>query len=360
LPVEISGEADARRKVFFRLIFGQQSGYVCLAFLHSQNKKVFKEEFFLWPQEEGLILEAVNKYIAAFNVYFCPQLLSEPQRTKDCVVSAPVAWSDLDRCHPDNLFVRPSVTVQTSPGRFQAYWCLDGSPEVEDVESLSRRIAYEHANQGADKSGWDLTQLLRVPWTYNFKYMGRETPPTVEILEVRRTAYRMSEFEMYPQAEGFTYLDIPMPDTTDMIDGGEMLQRWRRHVNPIVWSLYGDVPKEGKGQGQGWSKPLWNLQMSLFESGMNVEEVFTVCRTAACNKYARDGRDPRLLWNEVCRAEVQHKKHVESMGPAFEEVDAEPLLSAETQHLSTTKLVHSLPCLPSSQGLYVYRHRSEW
>src|SRR6185436_14865718 len=65
-------------------------------------------------------------------------------------------------------------------------------------------------------------------------------------------------------------------------------------------------PEEG-----GWSKPLWQLQMLLFEAGMSREEVFVIASEAKCNKYRRDNKHPRLLWEEVCRA---YETSVEKLG----------------------------------------------
>jgi len=338
VPAEISEVADARRQVFFRLIFGRESGYVCLAFGNSSNKKDFQQEFFQWPEEEDLLLESVNEHLVGYNVWFCPQLLSAPERVKDNVSSTPVAWADLDRCRPDKLLVHPSVIIESSPGRYQAYWCLDRHPEPEDVEALSRRIAYRHAAEGADRSGWDLTQLLRVPWTSNYKYMKAKVLPSVEIVELTRTAYRMDEFEEYPEADGFSYLSIPMPSEQDCqavigdsdeareMGGMAVLQRYRRTINPMVWAMYTDTP-----QVTSWSEKLWNMQMLLFEQGMTRTEVYVVCRDAACNKYARDGKDPRFLWQEVCRAEVHHHKHMEAFG-VYDE-DFLPLMSEGEREL---------------------------
>src|SRR5262249_34793485 len=41
--------------------------------------------------------------------------------------------------------------------------------EPERAEELNRRLAYA---MGADRSGWDLTQLLRIPGCRNYKYEG--------------------------------------------------------------------------------------------------------------------------------------------------------------------------------------------
>ena len=51
-----------------------------------------------------------------------------------------------------------------SPGRYVALWRVD-SP-ISDT--LNKRMTYA---VGADRAGWDCTQLLRCPGTINFKYL---------------------------------------------------------------------------------------------------------------------------------------------------------------------------------------------
>src|SRR6185503_10450498 len=113
------------------------------------------------------------------HVYFCPQLLKTRQRVKGNVKNCTVIWADLDTCNPQYLQVAASIVVQSSVGRWQALWRLDAPMEPLAAESICRKIAYFHAPNGADKSGWDLTQLLRVPYTPNYKYGDLNTAPIV-------------------------------------------------------------------------------------------------------------------------------------------------------------------------------------
>lgn len=304
-------EMRAKRDTFFKLIFGDTQGLVCIAFL--QNKK-FREEFFEYPGQLEPMLDKIEENIQGNNVYFCPQLLMERKRVKECVIVTPNLWSDLDTCSPDHLRVDPTVVVESSPGRYQAYWVLDKPIDPDDAEDLSRRIAYEHAEDGADRTGWDLTQLLRVPYTYNYKY-GRATKvPVVTVIEANRNLYRPKDFDEYPENPEYVKLDIPKPDNTDLPQVAEdLLQARRGELNPMVWRLYIEEPIGT------WSETLWNLQMLLFESGFNREEVFVIAREAKCNKYARDGKPEVLLWKEVCRAEAKAALHSKLLVPKPEQ-----------------------------------------
>lgn len=308
------------------MIFGKSSGIVCLAFLSSTNRNDYREEFFDYPQQLPEILHTIERGMIGYNVYFCPQLLGARKRVKENVSVTPCAWADLDRCPPDIIEVPPSVAIESSPGRYQAYWAFDKPIDPDDAEDVSRRIAYKHADDGADRSGWDLTQLLRVPYTHNYKYGADPTNiPLVRIVDVARTLYRLSDFEAFPQAAGYEYTDIPLPDDVNEIDPDDLLQSYRKKINPLVWQLYTEEPNED------WSKPLWQLQMLLFETGMNSSQVFAVARAAKCNKYARDGRSEKLLWKEVCRAYAKNERNNNVFVPRDSE--EAPLLTDEERNI---------------------------
>lgn len=295
----LSTESDASRESFFRAAFGLQKGYVCLCFL-TPDKKNFWESYFRYPQEMPEMLREIRLQLASHNVYFCPQLLRSKHRKKEEVFSTPTAWSDLDTCDPDKLLLTPTLLIESSAHRWQALWLLE-DVEPDDAEFLSKRIAYYHSADGADRSGWDLTQLLRVPLTYNFKYNAiAGEQQVVRMASYHPSTYRMSDFNVYPPTADENTVAIPVPDPEDLAESAEaLLQEKRRMMNPLLWSLY-NVEPTGT-----WSETLWQLHMLCFEAGFTREESFLIARDAKCNKYARDGRSEKLLWKEVCRAHAR-------------------------------------------------------
>lgn len=297
--LDVSEDLNTKRETFFKLVFGRESaGYVCLAFLSATNRKDFWEEFYRYPEELPSMLEAINRQTMGFNIYFCPQILREKKRTKENILSTPNIWSDLDTCTPEVLLVEPSILIESSPDRYQGYWVLERPIDPDDAEDVSRRIAYKHADEGADRSGWDLTQLLRVPFTYNYKYVRSSQSPIVTVLKANKKRYRLEDFEAYPNTGEYEYLDIPLPSAEELgtLAAEDELQKKRTSLNPRAWTLFNEEP-----QGD-WSKSLWNLQMLLLEAGYERVQVYKIVREAKCNKYARDGKAERLLWKDVCRA----------------------------------------------------------
>jgi hypothetical protein len=177
-----------------------------------------------------------------------------------------------------------------------------GSPI--DVEDTNRRIAYHHREDGCDVTGWDLTQMLRVPLTYNFKY---DTPQQVKLVSFKRdNLYTLKDFNAYPELKQIDKKGKParqLPAVLPNETAEQVLQAFDNSMHPRVWRLYKERPD------QNWSSNMWDLELCLFEVGATPEQVFIVAKSSACNKFERDGLGDGVLWKEVLRAEEHfHKK----------------------------------------------------
>lgn len=286
-----------KQAVFFKLLFGDTEGIICIA-KRAAGTKSFEEEFFSWPKDQEKMLGLVENFADSSDIWFCPQLLNARRRRKNTIEACPSVWADLDSCDPANLLVPPTAAVESSPGRWQAYWCLEGAVTPAAAEAISKRIAYYHSEQGADRSGWDLTQLLRVPYTYNHKYAGTGFPPQIQITEVLNISYPLSAFDVYPPVVELTPEQMGIP--TEYPNSQELMMKHRNTLHPMVYVLYSQIPPD-----KSWSESLWNLELLLFEHGMPIEHVFSIVQDAACNKYARDDRGIDALWTELLRAKAK-------------------------------------------------------
>lgn len=303
-------EARRDREVFFRSVFGQNEGEFCIGVSivpPPGSRRKMHQRFFHYPTQLEEALDLIDANIVRADLYFCPQLLNSKEKlSKHTVEMCPSVWADLDNCLPSKLLVEPTIVWETSPNRFQAIWRLEEVAVPQDAESLSRRIAYYHAGDGADRSGWDLTQFLRIPRTGNFKYRDELDPTNPAIVQVvggTAAKYRPEDFKKYPEVKRAEFLDLPLPEmpTEEPL---EIVQRYRRQINPQVFDLFATEPKGT------WSEHLWRLLMLCFEAGMELPEVFRVADEAACNKYKRDGRDIEYLWKDVCRAYVRMQQNI--------------------------------------------------
>lgn len=292
--ITISAEVNKTREVFFRTLFGSSTGYVCVA---TNNKGGFHEQFYKYPDELPRLLEFVNRSYVGSDVYFCPQLLRIQKRTKATVATCTNVWADLDECDPALVIPEPSVVIESSPGRWQAFWILNEPSEPLEVEDAAHRLAYKYQTLGADLSGWDLTQLLRIPLTYNVKRTSNMDTPIVSLQKLTGPTYPLDIFKELPEVPGYEWIDEPFPEEEIRnLEPDKILEKYRDRLDPHVHVLYSVEPRED------WSKALWNLEMLLLEAGLTKAEAFCVTYNAACNKFQRDKRPPQYLWRDICRA----------------------------------------------------------
>lgn len=190
------------------------------------------------------------------DMYFCPLPFSGPKRSKEGVVRSKVLWSDIDE--GDYSKSKPSVLWESSPGRFQGLWILPKAVPPEEAAQMSKQMAYY---LGADRGGWDLTQVLRIPGTPNLKY---EQKPIVKLREFSDRILRK-----VPQS---------------------LIDRWRSTIPKKIMRIIEGPVEVGKR-----SDMLWFLEHELCDLGIPIKDVFSILRATDWNKYrGRDDEDERF------------------------------------------------------------------
>lgn len=127
--------------------------------------------------------------------------------------------------------------VESSPGRAHLFWRLTRQIEPNRAEDLNRRLLIA---ADADRSGWDLSQLLRPPGTRNHKY---ENTPSVKLLELDEDVrYHPRELELAlppsPAPISFAARSdrerFPLQDTELSTDGPVDLSRLSRRMRDLI------------------------------------------------------------------------------------------------------------------------------
>lgn len=298
---------------FFDYLFDKQEGYLCLATtnpdLKKSHAKHFEQRFFSWPEQIDEISYWLKAKTSRKNVYYCTSLLEQPKRLKEFCLPSRLVWSDLDYCDPAIVTPVPSNLIQSSVGKYQAIWRLDAVLDTFVQEDYSKRLAYKYKDNGADINGWDLTQLLRVPYTYNYNHEtpGIE-PPQVDIVRSYDTYIEVGVFEeMPPPGKDSGYTGSPLTNAESTLPDEDQLQEVKTITYKYMTNLGGTgwrniFTTEPKPE-EDWSSILWKFLNMCFEAGMDKFEVYAVAREAACNKYARDNRPDIHLWADVLNAE---------------------------------------------------------
>ena len=183
---------------------------------------------------------------SAESLYFCPLPFTEARRKKESVARSKMLWSDIDDADPYK--VEPSILWESSPGRFQGLWLLPRTLEPEAAAEGSRNMAYYI---GADRGGWDLTQVLRIPGTKNYKY---DPAPTVKLIHFKSTILKK----------------IPQ----------RLIDRYRSSIPRKVMQILEGPATVGKR-----SDMLWYLEHELCDQGIPIKDVISIIRDTDWNKY---------------------------------------------------------------------------
>lgn len=268
----------------------QPGDFVCVS---SKNGRSWKDYSFPYDDSLGTNLKHWLETNATKDLYFCPLPFNQPKRSKDSVTGSRFLWSDID--DGDYSKSEPSVLWESSPGRFQGLWLLPKTVPPDEAASMSKQMAYY---LGADRGGWDLTQVLRIPGTVNLKYPDR---PMVKLVHFNDHILRK-----VPQS---------------------LLDRWRASIPRKLMRIIEGPAETGKR-----SDMLWYLEHELCDLGVPLKDVFSILRDTEWNKYrGRDDENERFESEmekiRIDRGEKKAVTRVESV--SLNVVDYATLMSSQ-------------------------------
>jgi len=202
--------------VLWGAVYGEGPGYVALFSgrrpTPATRLEAPREAYFRWPHERLAALGWAHEQTGeGREVYHCAHLVGARRRRAADALPLYALYADLDAGLPPAPCVAPGILVASSPGRYQAYVRLDRPVPPARGADLNRRLARA---LGADPSGWDLSQLLRVPGSVNHKYAGA---PPVRLVEVTGRAYAPAWLErvlppLPPPAPARSAVAPPLPE----------------------------------------------------------------------------------------------------------------------------------------------------
>ena len=246
------------------------------------------------------------------DLYWCPTKFNRRRRVKEAAAGTRFLWADLDNLDPDDLDPSPSILWQSSPGRYQCLWKLDKELPPDQAERLNRNLTY---HVGADKSGWDLTQVLRVPGTRNYKYPGA---PRGKLLHNDEKVISSD-------------LGLPEPEESWLTGRSwrEALSRNLTKIPPKTRRLL-TAPTATKGKR---SDVLWRLVHELTAADVDPEDIEILLRGSVWNKYRGRRDELKRLRLEIAAALENRIKRME--------VDEDPLAKSSRAR-EVVRLPHSV------------------
>ena len=241
-----------------------------------------------WPTSSAIELPPKSA-----DIYFCPNLFSGNARRVNEVQPSCWLYADLDEVSPRGLPLKPTIAWESSSKRYQALWKLKGKIKPNRLQDLNKRLTYLI---GADKGGWDLTQVLRLPGTYNHKYdeavrvtLLWDDGPSYATREVKRAVK-----DVDPGA-GLTEVDdLVVPKAS----AATIYRKHRRQLSPRTKRLL-QTKRVAEGER---SDRLWELENLLLDAGMKPEEVFVLIRDSPWNKYRGRADETYRIWLEIQKA----------------------------------------------------------
>ena len=306
-------ELEKSLRIISRAWGRKQEGYVFFPWIDRKKQRLtgvrrkgFNEgPAFLWPRDKSAILDHLEKHSNSkleHDLYWSVSLFEEPMRREDVAMTEHALWADLDAVDPSMLDeYPPTVAWESSPGHYQSLWIaargdfLGASWPGNENQRMTYMI-------GADASGWDTVQLLRVPGLPNHKPEYRRedgTYPKGKILWSNGPLYLPGDFSDLPEAVGAidSALTEALSADIDGVDRLEVIARVRLKLNHTARELLS--AKEASGDK---SDKLWYLIRCLADVGLSTAEIVAVVRETVWNKF-RDRHDElRRLLTEASKA----------------------------------------------------------
>lgn len=294
-------------KVLGKIWGVNRDGYVFLPHIdgnarssQARRSSYHENRAFAWPKQKGDILEHLRQHTED-DLYFTPNIFNAKKRIEQNVDNERVLYADLDPVDPHTLGdLRPTIAWESSPGRYQAVWLLNTEkvgatwPSNEN-HKLTLAI-------GADPSGWDSTQLLRVPGRRNHKPEHPEQGAPGKLLWDNGPRYVWSDFEDLPEVGSVVgEEDIELVDD-ELLDGVDRHEIWstvRLKVRPQIREYLAtrDIP-----EGVDRSEVLWQIERELADAGCSLVEIIALIRPSVWNKYAGRNDELKRLKIEAAKA----------------------------------------------------------
>jgi hypothetical protein len=220
----------------------------------------------------------------------------------------PIAYlfADLDRANPRKIKFRPTIAWETSPGRWQAVWVIIGRPRKSVTRKGGRnhRLTHSMKADGADPSGFDKAQILRLPGRLNHKPDYLEDHPDGapgRLLWADGPTYEWSDFDGLPEVDDVA-ADGPEVEIDD-----EDIKRLKPQRQKIWNRIKEDVPRDVKqlmaNRGEvvkgEHSGNLFRMECTFLELGCTPAEVYVLVSPTPWNKWRSE---PWLLKEDIGRA----------------------------------------------------------
>jgi len=220
-------------------------------------------------------------------------------------------WADLDEADPREIRdYPPTIAWESSPGRYQALW-LASEGDFQGASwpgNENQRLSYL---LGADLSGWDTTQLLRLPGWPNFKPDRVEAnggkPPKGRVLWSAGQMYTVDDFHDLPPVQGAVSSELTeaLESEVEGIDRLKVLAHLKLKLNHTARDLLNAKEVSGDRSAQ-----MWYLMRCLADAGGSITEIVAIIRPLVWNKFVGRADEMKRLIAEASKAVASRSEEV--------------------------------------------------
>lgn len=323
-------------------IWGETEGYVFLPHIPAakartaQRKESWSEgPAFAWPKDRARIKAHLKKHWDD-ELYFSVAVFSEPSRRAEFVATVNLLFADLDGVDPNRIedSYKPTHAWETSPSRYAAAWKMAGSLDNPYAPGgMNHRLT---RYLGADPSGWDTTQVLRVPGSANNK---KEYPRGTRgriVWSEPEVDFSLNWFNALPEIEANQIQAAKLTESeVNAIDWQAVWKRVRSKVNAEV-RRYMNMPET---EGLDRSDISWQIDRELADAGCSVVEIVAVTKNSIWNKFEGRQDEMKRLHTQAAKAIAQ----VESNQPVRGKADGIGDEAPRPRRYKADELVGSRP-----------------
>jgi len=309
---------EQQLKVMGRIWGWNRKGFVFVPWIngHATTKQERRQGFhegraFKWPAEKTAILNHLKAH-QNDELYFPPNIFEGKRRIDQYVAAETVLYADLDPVDPETLSQRPSIAWESSPGRYQGIWLMNAAKTGASwAGNENHRLT---AAIGADPSGWDGPQLLRVPGRPNFKPEYKEKnkgEPVMGggLLWDNGPRYTWSDFADLPPVGSIVEQDSGLAVDETVLKGIDRHEVWAK-VRLKVPSRIRDFISAKSTHGADRSDVLWDISCELADAGCTAIEIVAIVRPTVWNKFKDRADELQLLLKGAVKA-IKHRGDTE-------------------------------------------------
>lgn len=298
---------------FLGKVYGySRKGYVFLPWVDgsttdkvSRRNSYHEGRAFKWPTERNTAMLEHLKQHETDDVYFCPNLFNGKRRIEQYVDAENLLYADLDPVDPHKIHdFRPTYAWESSPGHYQAIWILNSAKTGATWDNNENHRLTKYLE--ADPSGWDSTQLLRIPGRPNYKYNykdnnGGEPVMGRGLLWMDGPRYTWDQFADLPEVGSLSKDNGEALDEA-VLDGIDRHVVWSRVRLKLPMRIREYMKLKDVPVGADRSDVLWDISRELADAGCSAIEIVAITRPSVWNKFSNRPNELQLLLKGAVKA----------------------------------------------------------